>query len=68
MLVTPSEDLSEGLAMDQGQRLMLAIVVVVVDAALFVVPFAALFLAYVILANPPWFRDFLNRLDGPPRE
>ena len=54
--------------MDQTQRLVLAIGVVIVDAVFFVVPLAALFLAYVILTNPPWVREFLSRLDGPPRE
>ncbi len=50
-------------AVNQLQRLLLAIAIIAVDAALFVVPFAALFLAYVIVANPKWFRDFLNGLD-----
>jgi hypothetical protein len=46
------------------QRLLLALAIIAVDAALFVVPVAALFLAYVIVMNPKWFRDFLNRLNG----
>lgn len=46
------------------QRLLLALAIIVVDAALFVVPLAALFLAYVIVVNPKWFRDFLARLNG----
>ena len=44
-------------------RLLLALGIVVVDAAAFFVPLAAIFLAYVIIVNPPWFRDFLKRLD-----
>jgi hypothetical protein len=47
------------------QRLLLALAIVLVDAALFFVPLAGLFLAYVIVANPPWFREFLRRLDEP---
>ncbi len=47
-------------------RVLLALVILVVDAVAFVIPLGALFLAYVILANPPWFRDFLARLDAPP--
>jgi hypothetical protein len=46
--------------MSRTQRLLLALAIVAVDAVLFVVPLASLFLAYVIVANPPWFRDFLN--------
>lgn len=52
--------------MSQLTRLLLALVIVVVDAAIFFVPLAALFVAYVIVANPPWVRDFLERLDAPP--
>jgi len=46
-------------------RLLLALAILVVDAVAFVIPLGALFLAYVILSNPPWFRDFLDRLDAP---
>lgn len=49
-------------------RFLLALGILVVDAAVFVVPLGGLFLAYVILSNPPWFRDFLARLDPPPDE
>lgn len=49
----------------QLQRFLLALAIIAVDAVLFVVPFAALFLAYVIVVNPKWFRDFLNGLDAP---
>jgi hypothetical protein len=50
--------------MSQLNRLLLALGIVIVDAAAFIVPLAALFLAYVIVVNPPWFRDFINGLDG----
>ncbi len=45
-----------------GERLVLALAIVVVDWAVFFLPLTALFVAYVLLANPPWVRDFLNRL------
>ena len=51
--------------MKRYQRLMLAVAIILVDAIAFVVPLAALFLAYVILANPPWVRDFVNSLNEP---
>ena len=47
----------------QASRLVLALVIVLVDGAVFFLPLAALFVAYVITTNPPWVRDFLNRLD-----
>jgi hypothetical protein len=47
----------------QSSRLLLALMIVLVDWAVFFFPLAALFIAYVITTNPPWVRDFLNRLD-----
>ena len=54
------------LAVSQLNRLLLAVIIVLVDAAIFFVPLAALFIAYVLVANPPWVRDFLNGLASPP--
>lgn len=45
------------------QRVLLAALILVVDLAIFFFPVSAVFLAYVIIANPPWFRDFVNRLE-----
>lgn len=42
-------------------RIVLAVIAIVVDLLVFFVPLTALFLAYVLIFNPPWFRDFLNR-------
>lgn len=49
--------------MSQLSRLVLALAIVLVDWAVFFLPLSALFIAYVITTNPPWVRDFLNRLD-----
>jgi len=57
-------NLSEA-CMGKIQRLALAVGVVVLDALVFVVPLTALFMAYIIVVNPPWFREFLFNLDGP---
>jgi len=46
------------------ERIVLAIAIVVVDWAIFFVPLSGLFLAYVIIANPPWVRAYLERLGG----
>ncbi len=45
-----------------AERIFWALVVVLFDAAAFAVPVAALLLAYVLLARPPWFRDWVERL------
>ncbi|WP_296696692.1 hypothetical protein [Thiocapsa sp. UBA6158] len=45
-----------------AHRLLLALLIVVVDTAAFMLPLAALLLAYVLLARPAWFRDGVERL------
>jgi len=50
--------------MSPFSRLVLAVVIVIVDWAVFFLPLSALFIAYVITTNPPWVRDFLDRLDA----
>jgi hypothetical protein len=47
------------------QRILLAALVLLVDLVIFFLPVAAVFLAYVIVFNPPWFKDFINQLDTP---
>ena len=47
------------------QRTLLAALVLLVDLAVIVLPLAAVFLAYIILFNPLWFREFLDRLERP---
>jgi hypothetical protein len=44
-----------------------AVAIVLADAITFFLPLAALFIAYVIVVNPPWVRTFIDRLDGPER-
>ena len=51
-----------------ADRLVWALLIVTVDAVAFAIPVAALLLAYVLLARPPWFRDWMERLYvGAPR-
>jgi hypothetical protein len=45
-----------------ADRLVWALLIVMVDTAAFAVPFAALVLAYVLLARPPWFRHWVDML------
>ena len=51
-----------------ADRLVWALLIVLVDTAAFAVPLVALLLAYVLLARPRWFRDWVEQLyrDAPP--
>jgi len=48
--------------MTTQERVLLAIAVVLVDIVLFAVPLTGFFAAFVLLARPPWFLDWINRL------
>ena len=50
--------------MTMAQRILLALGIVLVDLAAFVLPLTALLVAYVIIVNPPWFKVFVQRLNG----
>ena len=45
------------------QRVLLSIGVLLIDLIVFFLPLTALFLIYIILANPVWFRKFLQDLN-----
>jgi hypothetical protein len=49
--------------MSKKQRILICVVILVLDLAVFFLPLSAIFLAYIILQNPPWFREFLQQLD-----
>ena len=46
--------------MTKGQRIALAIMIVLFDFITIGLPFGAIFLAYVIIARPKWFSDFIK--------
>lgn len=48
--------------MKQTDRWLLAIALVVIDVAIFVVPLTGLFAAYILLARPPWFKNWVDQL------
>lgn len=48
-----------------ADRLVWAFIIVIADTAAFAIPLAALLLAYVLLARPPWFRAWVEKLYGP---
>lgn len=48
--------------MRMTSRIVLALGIVLLDTVLFFLPVGALFLAYILIFNPAWFRQFLNQL------
>jgi len=46
-------------------RVIIAALILLVDLLIFFFPMTAVFLVYIIIFNPPWFRRFLNDLDRP---
>ena len=51
--------------MNMTYRIALAALVLIVDLAIFFFPLTAVFLAYVLIFNPLWFRDFLGGMEQP---
>jgi hypothetical protein len=51
--------------MSASERVILAVTIVLVDVLVFVVPVTGLFAAWVLLARPPWFREWVERLYSP---
>lgn len=49
--------------MDMTKRIFLSLGILLVDLLVFFLPLTALFLIYILIFNPPWFRDFLNTLN-----
>jgi len=49
----------------ESDRWLLAVALVLVDLVVFVVPLTGLAAAYLLIARPPWFREWVRRLyDG----
>jgi hypothetical protein len=59
---------ARGSSMGITYRVLLAAGIVCLDLVVFFVPLTALFLGYILLVNPPWFREFLNDLDRQKQE
>ena len=56
----------EEVAISERTIWLIAIGVVVFDLAVFMVPIVPLFVAYVLLARPPWFKTFVDDLYDEP--
>jgi len=51
--------------MNMTYRIVLAALVLLVDLAVFFFPLTAVFLAYILIFNPQWFREFLDGMEQP---
>ena len=49
--------------MNMSKRVLLCLGILAIDLLIFFLPLTALFLIYILLYNPPWFREFLINLD-----
>lgn len=49
--------------MNMTQRIVLGVGILIVDLVVFFLPLSAIFLMYVLIFNPPWFRTFLNNIE-----
>ncbi len=56
----------ESVRMGMTQRIFLAAILLIIDLVVFFMPLTAILLAYVIVFNPRWAREFINRLGTPP--
>jgi len=52
--------------MSTGERVALAVIIVAIDTLVFALPLTAVAAAYVIVARPPGFLDWVRRLYGAP--
>jgi hypothetical protein len=48
--------------MSSSERVLLAVAVIAFDLLIFVVPLTGLLAAFILLARPPWFREWVERL------
>ena len=54
--------------MKRTNRILLAVGIIVLDLVVFFLPLAAIFLAYIVMYNPPWAKDFLEMLNEEGRQ
>ena len=49
-------------SMTTNQRILLAVLIILIDVVAFALPLTGFFAAYVLLARPPWFRIWVDDL------
>lgn len=48
--------------MNQGERILLITIIILVDMLIFMLPISALFAGYILWFRPLWFREWIDRL------
>ncbi len=56
----------EGSKVSKTNRILLCLAILLVDIFVFFLPLTALFLIYIIIFNPSWFRKYLDSLVSQP--
>jgi len=51
--------------MNLTHRMLICIGILLLDLVVFFLPLSAFFLVYILMVNPPWFRQYLQKLDQP---
>ena len=49
--------------MPMTYRVLISIGILLIDLIVFFLPLTAFFLVYILLFNPPWFREFLQQIN-----
>jgi hypothetical protein len=49
--------------MNVTHRILICIGILLLDLVVFFLPLSAFFLVYILMVNPPWFRQYLQKLD-----
>lgn len=49
--------------MSMTYRVLICIGILLIDLIVFYLPLTAFFLIYILLVNPPWFREFLQQIN-----
>lgn len=48
--------------MNTTERIVMAVLIVVVDILTFGIPLTAFFAAYILIQRPVWFREWMNKV------
>mgnify|MGYP006422053477 CR=1 FL=1 len=51
--------------MSQGKIWLIAIAIILVDLAVFMIPIVPIIAAYILVMRPPWFKAFIDDVYRP---
>ena len=49
--------------MSMAYRVLICIGILLMDLLVFFLPLTAFFVVYILLVNPPWFREYLHQIN-----